>query len=709
MKILDLCGEWEAKPVARFNGKYGEDGWSKMTVPGHWQQHPDFEYYAGKMVYHTRFESPPRREGMRYFLRFNGVFYWSVVYLNEARVGENEGYFFHRDYEVTDVLEDENDLLVEVDCPDEKTKNRKRLITGVFSHWDCLDPATNPGGIWLPVELIETGDVRIIDPMINASYRTKDYLRVEARLTADSTRKCRINVKITLTPDNFEGKTHVFEHNFLKTPGKNDYLMLMNLDEYELWWTYDHGRPNLYRVKMEIYEERASEPDDTVEFRTGLRTIELRDYSAYLNGRRIFIRGNNYPPSDTRIATVSRRAIEKDFDFIQGAHLNMMRVHAHVDHPLFYEVADERGVLIWQDFPLQWYYDKEVLRPALYQVERMVKTLYNHPSVAFWCCHNEPFKLVDPADIKPLDLLKSAWTILGYNWNREYLDEKLKERILSVDTSRFVQKSSGFQGIGKEPGDEHFYFGWYPPFGSLWNFKHYIKLFKKNIRFPTEFGAQSFPNYKNATKFMDPDIDKVDWEKLEERHHFQPNMMRRFIRHENYNSLEDYIHATQTYQVMVNRFITDRLRRQKYDPTGGVTAFLLLDSNPAVQWSLLDYWREPKESYYDYCVSMNPQYVFAIVDKPWFKVGEAVEIPIYIVNDEYIRWADAKVDVHLGDPDGETVLKKSLPAPLEPDMEAREVGVADFRPKKGGVYRLDLKLQYGDMGGLENFYLILVK
>jgi len=272
MKILDLCGEWEMKPVERFDGRYDGEGWVETRVPGHWQLHPSFEFYGGKMVYQKGFDAPPRAEGRRYFLRFNGVFYWSIVNLNGARIGENEGYFFPRDYEVTGVLEDKNDLLVEVDCPDEKNKNSKRLVTGVFSHWDCLDPATNPGGIWLPVEIIETGDVRIEDPMVHTSYFTDEYLRAEVRLTADSTRRCRINVRVTFTPDNFEGKTHVFEQDFLKTPGKNSYRMSVNLDEYELWWTHDHGAQNLYRVKIEVFEEGASEPDDIAEFRTGLRT-----------------------------------------------------------------------------------------------------------------------------------------------------------------------------------------------------------------------------------------------------------------------------------------------------------------------------------------------------------------------------------------------------------------------------------------------------
>lgn len=709
MKILELCGEWEMKPVETFDGKYEGGEWLAATVPGHWQLHPKLEFYGGKMVYRKKFDAPPRKIGKRYFLRFNGIFYWSIVYLNNARIGENEGYFFKRDYEVTDVLENSNEIIVEVDCPHEKSKSHKRMITGVFSHWDCLDPATNPGGIWLPVELGETGDARIEDPMVHASYFNEDYLRAEVRFTADSKKQCRIDVRVTFTPENFEGKPHVFEQNFLKTPGKNSYSMLVNLDEYKLWWTYDHGEQNLYRVKIEISEEVSGEAFDSVAFLTGLRTFELRNYIAYLNGRRIFIRGNNYPPADTRIATVKRETYKRDFELMKLAHINMIRVHAHVDHPMFYDFADANGILVWQDLPLQWYYLKEILPSALYQIERMVKTLYNHPSIAVWCCHNEPFKIVDASNINAKDLIVSAWSVLGYNWNREVLDERLREKALSIDVSRFVQKCSGFMGIGKEPGDEHFYFGWYPPFGKLRNFDFYLKYMAKSVRFPTEFGAQSFPNYSNAIKFMDADIRRIDWKHLEERHHLQPGMMKRFIRREDYNSLEDYIAATQKHQANVNTFTIDRLRLRKYNPVGGVTAFMFLDSNPAIQWSLIDYWREPKKSFDSFCANMNTQYIFAIIDKDEYRVGEQIEIPVYVVNDEYIDWPNAKATITIEDPDGNKIAETAVNSPLESDMQSKQVYVASIRPLKRGKYLLRLHLQYGDLDGLKNEYEVSVK
>src|SRR5262249_31798775 len=52
-------------------------------------------------------------------------------------------------------------LAIEVACPRQADRTAKRLITGVFSHWDNLDPDWNPGGLWRPVRVVETGPVRL--------------------------------------------------------------------------------------------------------------------------------------------------------------------------------------------------------------------------------------------------------------------------------------------------------------------------------------------------------------------------------------------------------------------------------------------------------------------------------------------------------------------------------------------------------------------
>src|SRR6185312_2072578 len=137
--------------------------WEPVAVPGHWRSHAAFADADGPLLYRTAFEHPVPEPDERWWLRFDGLFYQGDVWLDGSYVGDTEGYFFPHSFEVTDAIGErtEHVLGVEVACAPQKDRTHKRNITGVFQHWDCLDPDWNPGGIWRPVAIHETGPVRI--------------------------------------------------------------------------------------------------------------------------------------------------------------------------------------------------------------------------------------------------------------------------------------------------------------------------------------------------------------------------------------------------------------------------------------------------------------------------------------------------------------------------------------------------------------------
>ena len=77
-------------------------------------------------------------------------------------------------------------------------------------------------------------------------------------------------------------------------------------------------------------------------------------------------------------------------DLAIDAGLDLLRVHAHVARPELYDAADEAGLLLWQDMPLQWGYARSVRKQAVRQARKAVDLLGHHPSIALWCGHNEP-------------------------------------------------------------------------------------------------------------------------------------------------------------------------------------------------------------------------------------------------------------------------------------------------------------------------------
>lgn len=723
-----LGGDWQLMPIESFRqGFYplDDDAWLTQTLPAHWQQHPLLDRYAGKMVYRKRFSAQrlgdgswglgqktsnphPPTPNSRYWLRLNGIFYWSQAYFNGVDLGRHEGYFTPQEHEVTSWLAAENTLLIEVDCPDEHDKRGKRMITGVFSHWDCLDPATNPGGIWLPVELIASGPARIQGLRLHTEALGADAAELRFQATLDAAAPADATLRWTIAPKNFAGPVQTIEQRRALAAGPQTLAGTLEVRDPQPWWTHDLGHPNCYTVTLEVLYDGAVSDAHSCTF--GIRRFELRKWIAYLNGKRLFIKGNNYAPGDTRIATMTPERCAHDIQLAVECHMNMLRVHAHVDHPAFYEAADLAGVLLWQDFPMQWLYRRAVLPAAEQQVREMLHLLGNHPSIAIWCMHNEPLYAVDTKDETLYTKARAYFSVFIWNWNRDVMDRRLKRIARAEDSSRPVVRSSGEYAVPffRNGTDTHFYFGWYGSvYGALRSFEPLARHFPDNIRFVTEFGAQSLPNLESSLRFMPAEIGQVDWDYLTERHHMQPNMFDYWLQWRTAGSLEQLVHMTQEYQSAINRFYIDRLRHNKYRPTGGILPFMFNDSNPAIQWSIVDYWRVPKRSYHAMQQAFHPQYVFTLLAKDHYPPGQPIELPIYVVNDAH-QAAPVELTVQLLDPQGATVAQVSRALTLPADCMAMEVDRLRLTPERPGAYRLELGLRQGSCLLVEHDYAIAV-
>ena len=710
---FSLNQSWQLRPVQEFgHGFYPRDdaGWLPTCVPGHWQQHPELELYAGKMVYRCRFTRPNAQKlpGERLWLRVNGAFYWSQPYFNGVDLQRHEGYFIPYESEITDFIEDQNELLIEVECPEERHKSNKRLITGIFSHWDAMDRLANPGGIWLPVEVQRSGSVRLGTVRCHTETLSEHFAQLRFQVKLDSRAATQATLRWTIRPQTFAGAVQVQEQRRTLRAGQQELSGFLKLRDPQLWWTHDLGEPHLYTVELEIVlDEHVS---DRTSFSFGVRRFELRDWIPYLNGVRFLIKGNNYGPGDTRIATMTPQRCEEDLALARDCHMNLLRVHAHVDHPAFYEAANRAGILIWQDMPLQWLYDQSILPEAKRQTQAMVHLLYNHPSVVIWCMHNESVYTVDTSDERLITRLRTYNSALGFNWSRDVFDKQLKQVAQQEDHLRPVIRSSGEATIPRyrEGTDTHLYFGWYLSYGTLQDAEVMRKRFPANMRFVTEFGAQSFPNLESSLRFIDPDIAKLDLDILQTRHHFQPHILSHWVNWQSAQSLAELIDMTQDYQIFINRYYIDRLRVAKYRPTGGIVPFMFHDSNPAVQWSVIDYWRVPKRSYAALKLAFSPQYACAIFDPRSFRVGEAVTIVLHAVNDAQRVVRHATLDAWLCDADGKEIAHVSHRLHMPADCLAFEVDRLRLTPPRPGRYTLALALRGDDCTTVEQSYSITV-
>src|SRR2546423_7920409 len=169
--------------------EFDDDGWEPITVPGHWRSTPAFAESDGPVLYRHRLPATPLADGRRRFLPLEGVFYYGDVWFDGGYLGATEGYFAPHTFEITAAARsevDEHVLAVEVACPREGDRRAKRMVTGVFSHWDALDREWNPGGLWRPVRVCESGPVRLSGLRALCTEATEDRGRLLLTLTVDA-------------------------------------------------------------------------------------------------------------------------------------------------------------------------------------------------------------------------------------------------------------------------------------------------------------------------------------------------------------------------------------------------------------------------------------------------------------------------------------------------------------------------------------------
>jgi beta-mannosidase len=173
-------------------------------------------------------------------------------------------------------------------------------------------------------------------------------------------------------------------------------------------------------------------------------------------------------------------------------------------------------------------------------------------------------------------------------------------------------------------------------------------------------------------------------------------------------TLDELIALSQGYQIEINRFFIDRLRLSKYQPTGGIVPFMFVDSKPAVQWSIVDYWREPKSSYWAMQEAFRPQYAWTVLDTDEFKPGVEMRLPIYVVNDAH-EPVEYQLDARIEDEVGRTYASANQAGTLEADCLAQEAMTLTWLPEGTGDFELVIDLRIGPDVFTNRYWLLVRK
>jgi beta-mannosidase len=612
---------WEAVPIASpLPGVEGAEeirrAWTPVRVPGHWQLEDAFRGYEGYVLYRANFEGPSWGADEFLSLQFGGVYYAARVWLNGGYLGAHEGYFSGFEFDCTgSLVEGENELLIEVYSPEEREENTRETIGGVWARWDGMDPDINPGGIFRDVTLVRSGQVRLRE--VGVDVRPSGEGRVVLDLYA--WRGSEVEISGEIQALGFEAPGTEVRRVVRLEMGEQRVEVGFVLPEPRLWWTWDRGEQHLYELVLGCAGVR-----ERVRF--GVKSVELRDWHVCLNGERLFMRGINYLPTDAYPARATEERLRTDAALVRNANMNSVRVHAHVAGDAFYDACDELGVLVLQDFPLQWTHRRSVLEPAVAQAKEMARDLRNHASVAVYLAHDEPFYVVPPEKWNTLALGRTVAEVLSprfFLWQRRVLGPAVVGAIHEVDDSRPVIEAAGHPFT-----TNHLYFGWY--YGHFRDLERVVRMFPGLSRLPTEYGAQAFPDDASLQEIW-PEGQSADWQTLSENYRLQFGRMERYVPWE--GDRLAYIAGTQAYQAEVLKHATELFRRREYRPTSGTFAFMLNDPAPAISWSVVDWRRRPKAAYRVLADAMRPVLICAKYPEAGYAEGATFSLPIFVVND----------------------------------------------------------------------------
>jgi beta-mannosidase len=697
---LSLAGEWEyhiAQEGAQLSDPPAQDdfSWRPLEVPANW--HLAGLDLEGSIWFRRRFHVPASAKGTFGELVFEGVDYAAEVWLNGQRLGFHEGYFepFRFDASSSLLYPGENTLLVLVTSPHEEVgpvwSLHKKLIKGVFGQhdtrpggaWSPRGQEQNTGGIWAPVYLRFSQRVILESlhatphPLGAGELRAEGepwQLQVELSVHNPGRAPMDVEVDLDLAPLNFLPSLPT--GNTLRTtahlqPGANRLKFTLECPNTQLWWSWDRGLPNLYQVQVVLRSE--GQLLDEAKKVVGFRTIGVMPGNKEwrLNGKRIFLRGTNYI-STQWMSEMDAEKYSFDLSLMKRANINAVRVHAHIEAQPFYQACDEAGLLIWQDFALQWGYSEDAVfeTEAVRQALGMVELLRDHPSVIGWTLHNEP----------PWD---AAWMQYKYKdydpQQNKRLDEMLWRAVSEADPTRYAHEHSGTA--------EHPWLGWYS--GSWRDYGNAV-----HEPFITEFGAQALPDLPALERIFGPgDIwpdTAAKWEEWD-YHNFEKHEAFDIAHVSMGTSLPEFVSNTQQYQAKVVQFAAESYRRQRFQPVTAIFQFMFVEDWPSVNWGIVDYWRNLKPGYS--ALATAYQLVLPSIDlqrESWTE-GERVKLDLWVINDKEEAYPGSRLvmDLHR---DNLTLQSQALEIDIASDS-ARKLSTVSWPRLAPGSYEFIVQIE----------------
>ena len=342
--------------------EYDFDASGRLNVPGDWNtQRESLLFYEGSVWYKRSFDygkSPKKRV----FLHFGAVNYMASVYFNGEELGQHEGGFTPFDFEITDRVRPEDNFVV-LRVNDVRAKEN---VPTVNTDW------WNYGGITRPVTLVEVPETFIQDYSIQFEKGSTRQIRGWLQLNGPQLRQS-VTIRI---PEAALSKTFQTD-----AAGRVEFSFIVDLT---LWSPED---PKLYSVEI-------STATDHVVDRIGFRSISVQGTDVLLNGKSLFLRGISiHEEAPTR----SGRAWSQDdartlLGWAKELGCNFVRLAHYPHNEAMLRMADQMGVLVWEEVPVYWtiqWENPDTLRNARNQLAELIARDHNRAALIIYSVANE--------------------------------------------------------------------------------------------------------------------------------------------------------------------------------------------------------------------------------------------------------------------------------------------------------------------------------
>lgn len=602
-------------------------------------------------------------------LTFESLDTYADVYLNGKLLFKADNMFRKWDYDIKQFAKlTDNELYILFHAPekieDEKIKaydgielpGGKRAFTRKAQYhygWDW-GPRYVTSGLQGKVFIEAINQPIIQDLWIEQLSQSDSIAKLNAYVEIQSDIVKEVSVRLTIDHQ-------VFKKDILLSKGTNNIVFDVNIQNPKLWWTHELGDQILYKAEAKLSIENDLVDQKSLNF--GIRTIKLisnrdsigQSFYFELNGVPVFMKGANYIPQESFYGRLTDANYRYLLTQAKTANMNMLRVWGGglYEKDKFYEICDELGILVWQDFMYacaMYPANPEMLENIEKESIEQMKRLRNHPSIALWCGNNEIAEAWNHWGWKQSFSTKHAEKIFGDY--QQIFQKTLPNLVARYGNHVDYWESSPKYGRGNPrsifEGDAHYW--------GVWHDVEPFETFKKKVpRFMSEFGFQSFPEMNTIATFTNPSDRKIDSEAmLNHQKHPRGNalvteyMMRDFNKPKDF---ESFVYVSQVLQADGMKIGIDAHRIHR-PYCMGTLYWQLNDCWPVTSWSSMDYYGNWKALQYFAKKSFEPLTILSNITKE-------NHLQLYSIND-ILKDVNAKLNIQIIDFEGNNLYSDSI-------------------------------------------------